>query len=105
MKTALILAASIAFVGYLENPAHSAPEIVVAEDRASTLEILQHELAHLAGWEHADQGHRGRPRKGYVSPKPPARFVRPVPGVIVHWVSTAEALRICGSYGCVLKLK
>lgn len=75
--------------------------IVVAKDRASTAEIYQHELAHCNGWEHPDQNHKGKPRKGYQSPKPPERFVRPYSGKFVdHWMTTKEALAICSSYGC-----
>lgn len=75
--------------------------IVVADDRPSTPEIYAHELAHCNGWTHPDQGHKGKPKKGYQSPKPPTKFVREFPGeLIVHYVSTEEALRRCGSYGC-----
>lgn len=84
-------------------PAVAAPTciIVVANDRASTAEIYQHEIAHCNGWRHDDQGHDGKPRKGYKSPQPPASFIREYPGKVVdHWVTTDEAIRICGSYGC-----
>ena len=75
--------------------------IVVAADRPSTTEIYRHELAHCNGWKHSDQHHKGKPVKGYQSPKPPERFVRPYAGKLIdHWVTTDEALRICGSYGC-----
>jgi hypothetical protein len=76
--------------------------ILVAADRPSTAEIYRHELAHCNGWTHADQKHGlFGPRNGYQSPKPPAKYVKPYPGKLVdHWVSTREALRICGSYGC-----
>lgn len=81
--------------------AHAACHIVVADDRASTLEIYQHELAHSHGWEHPDQKHgMFGPKKGYQAPKPPAHLVRPNPNCEVQWVSTPEAIRICGSYGC-----
>lgn len=86
----------------VSTPAMAAPvcHIVVAADRASSAEIYQHELAHCNGWEHADQNHAGKPKKGYQSPKPPAKFVKPYPNLVDHWVSTKEALRVCGSYGC-----
>lgn len=75
--------------------------IVVAADRPSSAEIYQHELAHCHGWEHADQNHKGKPAKGYQSPKPPVKFVKPYPNLVDHWVSTKEALQICeGTYGC-----
>lgn len=75
--------------------------IVVAMDRSSSLEIFQHELAHCNGWVHADQAHVGRPKKGYVSPKPPVQYIVPFKGKLtVHEVSTKEAIEICQSYGC-----
>jgi len=75
--------------------------IVVALDRTSSMEIYRHELAHCNGWVHADQAHHGKPKQGYKSPKPPLHFVTPYKGKLVdHWVSTQEALRLCGSYGC-----
>jgi len=76
--------------------------IVVAMDRASSLEIYQHELAHCNGWQHADQHHGvNGPRKGYKSPKPPARYVVPYKGKLIeYFVSTPDAIRMCGSYGC-----
>lgn len=89
---------------FITPPAHSAPKtcvIVVAADRPSSSEIYRHELAHCWGWEHPDQNHKGKPVKGYQSPNPPARFVKPYPNLVDHWVSTKEALRICGgTYGC-----
>jgi hypothetical protein len=75
--------------------------IVVAADRASTPEIFRHELAHCNGWEHPDQHHKGRPKAGYRAPKPPAKYVRPYVGKLDdQWVTTTEALKVCGSYGC-----
>ena len=76
--------------------------IVVAMDRASSLEIYQHELAHCNGWEHADQGHgQNGPKQGYRSPKAPVRYVVPFKGKLTtHFVSTKEAIAICQSYGC-----
>ena len=75
--------------------------IVVAVDRPSTMEIYHHELAHCNGWKHADQGHHGKPKQGYVSPKPPAKYIRPYKGHLdSHFVTTREALTLCESYGC-----
>lgn len=95
---------SITFAAFFAiSPAVAAPacHIVVAADRPSTVEIYRHELAHCNGWTHPDQHHKGSPRKGYQSPKPPAKFVRPYAGKLVdHWVSTKEAIRICQSFGC-----
>lgn len=77
--------------------------ITVANDRPSTPEIYWHEVAHCNGWDHPAQGHQGKPRRGYRAPKPPAEFVRDYRGtLIVRWVSTDEALAICGSYGCAV---
>lgn len=73
--------------------------IVVAVDRPSSAEIYRHELAHCNGWDHPD--HKGKPKKGYQSPQPPQKFIRPYAGKLVdHYVSTREALKLCGSYGC-----
>lgn len=74
--------------------------IVIAVDRASAAEIYQHELAHCNGWVHPDQHHKGKPKQGYRAPKPPAKFIKPYPNLVDHWVSTEEAVRVCGSYGC-----
>lgn len=93
LTAALLLSASPAFA--------KTCMIVIAADRPSSAEIYRHELAHCNGWEHADQHHKGKPKAGYQSPKPPAKFVRPYAGKLIdHWVSTKEALRLCGSYGC-----
>lgn len=91
---------TLAALAAVSSPAISACHIVVAEDRASTLEIYRHELAHCHGWEHPDQGHKGKPRNGYQAPKPPAHFVKPYPNLIVHWVDSKTALETCGSFGC-----
>jgi hypothetical protein len=98
-RSAVVLAVLVAAF-----PALAAPKtcvIVVADDRPSSAEIFRHELAHCNGWEHADQ-HHGMfgPKKGYQSPKPPAEFVKPYPNLESHWVSTKEAMKLCGSYGC-----
>ena len=98
---ALALIALLLIVSPAFSDSRPACVIVIAADRASTTEIYRHELAHCNGWVHPDQHPKGQPRKGYKSPKPPEQFVRPYPGNLVdHWVTTDEALRICGSYGC-----
>lgn len=96
----LLLAAAL--LAFTTSPVFAAKTcvIVVAADRPSSAEIYRHELAHCWGWEHADQHHKGKPVKGYKAPKPPAKFVKPYPNLVDQWVSTKEALRICGSYGC-----
>lgn len=73
-------------------------EIVVANDRPSTAGIYWHEVAHCNGWRHAE---RETPQSGYVASIPPDEFVHDYPGQLtVRWVSTRQAIAICGSYGC-----
>jgi hypothetical protein len=100
----LTLAAATIAVAFFTFQAFAAKTcvIVVAADRPSSAEIYRHELAHCNGWEHPDQNHgMFGPKRAYQSPKPPAKFVRPYAGKLVdHWVSTKEAVKICGSYGC-----
>lgn len=100
MATRILI--TLAALAAISSPAYAAPvcHIIVADDRASTLEIYWHEVAHCNGWVHADQNHQGKPKKGYQSPKPPAKFLKPYPNLDVQWVTTTEALQLCGSYGC-----
>lgn len=76
--------------------------IFVAKDRDSRNEIYHHEVAHCNGWVHADQNHGPEgPPKGYKAPKPPRRYLGKYKGPFkVNWLTTEEAIKECGSYGC-----
>lgn len=100
MRAALV-AAALALASPAGATEFPVCEIVVAADRPSAPEIYRHEVAHCNGWEHPDQGHRGRPRRGYQAPQPPAEYLHAYPGrLVVHMVPTERAVEVCGSYGC-----
>ena len=80
--------------------------IVVSNDRASTQEIRNHEIAHCeCGDWHPPQAWVVPP-KGYISPKPPKRCLKYSGELDVMSVPTATAQAVCkrmiglASYGC-----
>lgn len=75
--------------------------VVFADDRPSTKEIYQHEIAHCNGWVHPK---RAAPKVGqnYQAYKAPARYLHePDMEVQAYPMSSKEAKDYCdGHWGC-----
>lgn len=74
--------------------------IIYSDDRPSTLEIREHELAHCNGWQHPHREDFNR--LGYRANQAPAKYIRPYKGDLLEYpMSTKEARLQCGGHlGC-----